>query len=116
MGLLKNIGKTIGTATLVVTGTTSTILKGVSDAVGFEIGSELLGSAKDASFNGIRSMWSENDLENTLSKSDKLENTVCNGTRSQMARTAKQAADLAKQHGDMEKYEFYIEQYEKYKD
>ena len=38
MGLLKFVGKTIGTATLVVTGTASTVLKGVSDAVGFELG------------------------------------------------------------------------------
>ncbi len=42
MGIIKAIGKTIGTATLVVTGTASTVLKGVSDAVGFEVGSELL--------------------------------------------------------------------------
>ena len=116
MGLLKFIGKTIGTATLVVTGTASTVLKGVSDAVGFEIGSELLGSAKDASFNGIRTMWSDKDIENGISKSDKLEDNIRSGTQSQMARTAKQAADIAKKNGDMEKYEYYMEQYERYKD
>lgn len=57
MGLLKFVGKTIGTATLVVTGAASSILKEVSDTVGLELGSELFGAAKDASFNGIRNMW-----------------------------------------------------------
>lgn len=116
MGLIKIVGKTIGTVTLVVTGTASTVLKGISDAVGFEIGSELLGGAKDASFNGIRSMWSNKDIENGISKSDKLEGNIRNGTQSQMARTAKQAADLAKKNGDMEKYEYYMEQYKRYKE
>ena len=115
MGLLKFVGKTIGTATLVVTGTASTILKGVSDVVGFEIGSEILGAAKDASFNGVRSMWSDKDVENGISKFDKLEDTVRNGTQNQMARTAKQAADLAKKNGNAKEYEYYMEQYERYK-
>lgn len=115
MGLLKFVGKTIGTVTLVVTGTASTVLKGASDAVGFEIGSELLGMAKDASFNGVRSMWSDKDMEESISKSDKLEDAVRNGTQSQMARTAKQAAELAKKNGDMEKYDYYMEQYERYR-
>lgn len=115
MRIIKFIGKTIGTATLVVTGTTSAILKGVSDATGFEIGSELMGSAKDASFNGIRSMWSNKDLEKTISQSDRIEDSVRNETRSQMARTARMAADLAKKNGDMEKYEHYMDQYERYK-
>ena len=116
MGILKAIGKTIGTATLVVTGTASTILKGVSDAVGFEIGSEILGAAKDASFNGIRSMWSDKDLEGSFETADKLESGIQRGTQSQKARTAKQAAELAKKNGDMEKYEYYMEQYERYKE
>ena len=116
MGLLKFIGKTIGTATLVVTGTASTILKGVSDAVGFEIGSELMGAAKDASFNGVRSMWNDKDLEKEISKSDALENTVCTGTRSNLADTARRAAEIAKQNGNKEKYEYYMEQYKRYKD
>ena len=115
MGVLKFVAKTIGTATLVVTGTASTVLKGVSDAVGFEIGSELLGAAKDASFNGVRSIWSDKDIENSVSMADSLEDTVRNGTQSQMARTAKQATDLAKKNGDKKKYEHYMEQYERYK-
>ncbi len=121
MGLLKIVGKTIGTATLVVTGTTSTILKGVSDAVGFEIGSELLGSAKDASFNGIRSMWSSKDLEKDIAKSNKLESgtqaAIHNNaaqTAKKMAETAKRAADIARKNNDDEKYEACMLKYETY--
>lgn len=39
MGLLKTGLKLVGTAALVVTGTASTVLKGVSEAAGVEIGS-----------------------------------------------------------------------------
>ena len=115
MGILKTGFKIIGSATLVLTGTASAVLKGVSDAVGFEIGSELMGSAKDASFNGVRSMWSDKDLERGISLSDKLEANICSGTQNQMARTAKQAAEIAKKNGDMDKYEYYMEQYERLK-
>ena len=115
MGILKTGLKIIGSATLVVTGTASAVLKGVSDVVRFEIGSELLSSAKDASFNGIRSRWSDKDLEHGISLSDKLEENVRSSTQSKMARTAKRAAELAKKHGDMDKYEYYMEQYEKFK-
>ena len=116
MGLLKFVGKTIGTATLVVTGTASAVLKGVSDAVGFEIGSGILDATKNASFNGIRAMWSDKDLESTIGTADKVESCIQRGAQSQIARTAKQAAELAKKHGDMEKYEYYMEQYERYKE
>lgn len=57
MGVVKGILKVGASAVLAATGTASTILKGMSDTVGFELGSELFGAAKDASFNGVRSMW-----------------------------------------------------------
>ena len=57
MGLIKGILKVGASAVLVATGTASTILKGMSDTVGLEIGSDIFGAAKDASFNGIRNMW-----------------------------------------------------------
>ena len=92
MNILKALGKTIGTAALVTTGTASAILKGVSDTVGFEIGSEVLGAAKDASFNGVRSIWSDKSLE-CMDKMDNLDFKVGDAARKQMARTAKQAAE-----------------------
>lgn len=115
MGVLKFIGKTLGTAALVTTGTASSVLKGLSDTVGFELGSEILGAAKDASFDGVRSIWSDKDLE-CIDKMEDLDYKVENATRSQMARTAKQAAEVAKKNGNMDKYEYYMNQYEMYKD
>ena len=57
MGIIKGIGKVLGTTVLGATGVVSTVLKGVFDTVGVELGSEVFGATKDASFNGIRSMW-----------------------------------------------------------
>lgn len=57
MGIIKGIGKVLGTTVLGATGVASTVLKGMFDTVGVEIGSEIFGAAKDASFNGIRNMW-----------------------------------------------------------
>ena len=111
MGILKLVGKTLGTATLVTTGAASSILKGMSDAVGFELGSEILGAAKDASFNGVRSIWSDKELKSI----DKMEN-LDSAARRKMAETARQAAKIAKEHGDMEKYEYYMNMYESNKD
>ena len=115
MGILKTIGKTFGTAALITTGAASAVLKGVSDTVGFEIGSEVLGAAKDASINGVRSIWSEKDLE-CMDKMDGIDSKVSDAARRQMARTAKQAAEIARKNGDEEKYEHYMRQYEMYKD
>ena len=115
MGILKAIGKTLGTAVMVTTGTASAVLKGISDTVGFELGSEVLGAAKDASFNGVRSLWSDRDLE-CMDKMDDLDFKVGDTTRKRMAQTAKQAADIAKKNGDEERYEYYMSQYEMYKD
>lgn len=115
MGILKTIGKTLGTAALIVTGTASTVLKGISDTVGFELGSEVLGAAKDASFNGVRSMWSDKDLK-CVDKMDGLDYKIEDAAHKQMARTAKQAAEIAKKNGDEERYEYYMNQYEMNKD
>ena len=57
MGIIKGVGKVLGTAVLGATGVASTVLKGVFDTVGVELGSEVFGAAKDASFNGIRNIW-----------------------------------------------------------
>ena len=71
--------------------------------------------SKDASFNGVRSIWSDKDLE-CIDKIDTLDCKVGDFTRGQMARTAKQAAEIAKKNSDIEKYEHYMNQYEIYKD
>lgn len=115
MGLLKAAAKVVGTATLLATGTASAVLKTVADTAGVEIGSEILGAAKDASFNGIRSMWGDTMSEDADQKLSDYEVSSEEIARRKMAQTAKRAADLAKKNGDMEKYEKYMEQYEQYR-
>ena len=60
MGILKGCAKIVGSLVLGTTGVASTVLKEMCDTIGVELGSEIFGAAKDASFNGIRNMW---DLE-----------------------------------------------------
>ena len=57
MGLLKFVGKTIGSAALVVTGTTAALLRTAACAAGKEETAETAGSIQDASFEKIREMW-----------------------------------------------------------
>lgn len=115
MGLLKSAAKIVGTVVLTTTGTASAVLKGVSDAIGVELGSELFGAAKDASFSGIRSMWDSDKAHETIAKVERESTSLEDVPRRSMASTAYRAAQVAKQNGDMEKYEHYMEQYERYK-
>ena len=115
MGLLKAAAKIVGTATLLATGTASAVLKTVADTAGVDLGSEVFGAAKDASFNGIRSMWGGEISEDIDEKLSDYEVSSEDTARRKMAQTAKRAADLAKKNGDMEKYEKYMEQYERYR-
>ena len=112
MGIIKGCLKVVGSAALVVTGTASTILKGMSDAAGLEIGSELFGAAKDASFNSIRKMW---DSESADQKVTDYELSAEDGSRRMMADTAYKMAQTAKKNGDIEKYETYMEKYQQLK-
>lgn len=112
MGLIKTIAKITGSTILVTTGTASAILKGASDTIGFELGSELFGAAKNANFNGISSMWSNSDASN---KARELGDSAEKATRPKMADTAYRAAQVAKKNGDMERYHRYIKKYNEYK-
>ena len=112
MGLIKGVFKVIGSTVLTVTGTASGILKGVSDANGFELGSDIFGAAKDASFGGIKSMWTG---ESSDKFSDKMDTAAEKFGQNKMADTAKRAAEIAKKNGDMEKYDHYMEKYNEYK-
>ena len=112
MGLIKGVFKVIGSTVLTVTGTASGILKGVSDATGFELGSEIFGAAKDASFGGIKSMWTNESSDNFA---DKMDNASEKFGQNKLADTAKRAAEIAKKNGDEEKYQYYMEKYNEYK-
>ena len=116
MGIIKGCLKVVGTAALVATGSASTILKGVSDTVGLEVGSKLFGATKDASFNGIRSIWNSESVDDVMDNvEDNTADSVEKSSRRYMADTAYRMAQTAKQNGDMEKYETYMEKYYEYK-
>ena len=115
MGVIKGCLKAIGTVALAATGTASTVLKGVSDAAGIELGSEIFGAAKDASFNGIRSMWSSETAYQIVNKTENAALGTEDAARRMMADTAYKMAQTAKQNGDTEKYESYMQKYEEYK-
>lgn len=57
MGLLKFVGKTIGSAALVVTGTTAALLRTAACAAGKEGAADTAGNIQDKSFEKIRDMW-----------------------------------------------------------
>ena len=115
MGIIKGCLKVVGSAALAVTGTASTVLKGMSDAAGIELGSEIFGAAKDASFNGIRSMWDGEKANDVINKAEEKSYGVEDAARRKMADTAYQMAQTAKRNGDMEKYETYMQKYHEYK-
>lgn len=93
MGILEGIGKVIGTTVLGAAGAASSVLKGMCDTVGVEIGSEVFGVAKDASFNGIRNMWDSDGVDAILDKVESVSDAVEDGMRTQGAKAAKQLAE-----------------------
>lgn len=115
MGIIKGIGKVLGTTVLGATGVASTVLKGMFDTVGVELGSEVFGAAKDASFNGIRKMWDSGTAQERIDKAQDKSYEVEDSVRRSMANTAYQMAQTAKRNGDMEKYETYMAKYEELK-
>ena len=117
MSIIKGCLKLAGSAVLAATGTASAVLKGVSDAAGVGLGTELFGAMQDASFNGIRNIWSENEefIDKVETNVDSAASTIGEGARKKFADTAYRAAQIAKQNGDMEKYEMYMEKYEQNK-
>ena len=95
MGLLKGCLKVVGSAVLTATGTASAILKGCADATGAEGLSDLLGAAKDASFDGIRNMWGlEYDPDRDIG------NSIENATRKR-AEEAQRIIQERKEYGDL---------------
>lgn len=109
MGIFKTVAKVAGTATLAVTGTASAVLKGMSDTVGIELGSEVFGALKDASFGGISAMWGNEET------CERVGDSIESSTRRSMADQMRQAANIAKEAGDMEKYEYYMDKYREFR-
>ena len=61
MGLLKFVGKTIGSAALVVTGTASAIVRQAVYAAGNDELGDAIGKLEDKSFDTIRDMWTPDE-------------------------------------------------------
>ena len=115
MGLFKTAAKVVGTVALGATGTASAVLKGVADATGVELASEILEAAKGASFDGIRAMWGSDDAQNRISSAEAKAYDVEDASRRHAANTAYRAAQIAKNSGNREKYEKYMDVYEQNK-
>ena len=115
MGIIKGIGKVLGTTVLGVTGVASTVLKGMFDTVGVELGSEVFGAAKDASFSGIRKMWDSDTAQEQIDKAENSSYGVEDAARRKMADTAYQMAQTAKRNNNSKKYEYYMAKYHDYK-
>ncbi len=118
MGFLKGCLKVVGTVGLGAAGAASKVLEEISSAAGIELGEELFGTVKEASKNGIRSMWDDGSetSDKVFEAIDKGDDSTRGTGRKMMANTAKKAAEVARRNGDMEKYEHYMQQYEMYKD
>ena len=112
MGFITGCLKLAGSAALAVTGTASTVLQGMSDAVGVELGSELFGAVKDASFNGLRSIWSDDEgASDMIDRAEEHSYDTVDSVRRSTARKFYDFAQIAKKNGDMEKYELYMQKY-----
>ena len=130
MGLIKGIFKVAGSVVLTATGLASGIAEGLCSAVGGDDLASLFAQGKDASFNGIKNMWSDSSGSETFNeKIDDFSSGIADSTCDKMADTAKRAAEIAKQHAErakqqgdqdkyayfQDKYDYYMEQYYKYK-
>jgi hypothetical protein len=115
MGILGGCAKLLGSVVLGATGVASSVLKGVSDTVGLELGSEVFGAAKDASFNGMRKIWDSEEADERIDDMQERSYRLEDGARSSMANTAYRMAQTAKANGDIEKYEHYMAKYREYK-
>lgn len=113
MGLIRGILKVGASAVLVATGTASTILKGMSDTVGLEIGSELFGAAKDASFNGIRNMWNVDDqYEEEYEKEEETQRSALKNEIHKMKVQALRCKDMANRTNDEESRQRFMARYD----
>ena len=113
MGIIKGVLKVGASAILVATGTASTILKGISDTVGLEMGSELFGAAKNASFNGIRTMWNvEAPQEEEYAAEETTEKTAIENEIRKLKVQALRCKDMAQKAETEEVRLKFMERYE----
>ena len=113
MGLIKLVGKTVGTAALVVTGTVSAIVRQAANFANNAELESLLGKAQDASFNKVKDMWTadENKDGKYYEKQDLKSMERAYNSKLNAAYQCRNMADIAKKAGDDDKYNLYMEKY-----
>lgn len=113
MGIIKGILKVGASAVLAATGTASTVLKGMSDTIGLDLGSELFGAAKDASFNGIRNMWDvESPEEEEYSTEEEAERAAIDKEIHKLKVQALRCKEMAYKAADEEMRQKFMDRYE----
>ena len=113
MGLLKFVGKTIGTATLVVTGTASAVVRKVANMADNSELESIFGRAQDASFNKIKDMWTTDERKDDKyynNQETKSEERSYNA-KLNAANQYRTMAEAAKKAGNHEKYNLYMDKY-----
>lgn len=117
MGIIKGIGKVLGTTVLGATGVASTVLKEMCDTVGVDIGSEIFGAAKDASFNGIRNMWgAEPPEEEEYLTEEEAEAAAIEKEKHRLKVLAYRCKDMARKATDEDVRQKFMDRYEELMD
>lgn len=111
MGLIKGILKVGASVVLTATGTASTILKGMSDTVGLELGSEIFGAAKDASFNGIKNMWGSDSSQDEYLTEEEAERDEINNEVRKLKVQALRCKEMAEKTNDEDMREKLMDRY-----
>lgn len=113
MGIIKGIGKVLGTTVLGATGVASTVLKGMFDTAGVEIGSEIFGAAKEASFNGIRNIWGvEPPVEEEYATEEEAEAAAIAKEKHNLKVQALRCKDMAQKATSEEMRQKFMDRYE----
>lgn len=115
MGILKTAAKVVGTATLSATWLATGILRKASDTAGLDIGSELFGMGQEASANGIKRMWSQEDAASNVFDENAAEIDALDKRKRQIRSAASQCLTMARaaqKAGNEEKYAQLMARYE----
>ena len=118
MGLLKLVGKAVGSVVLGAAGTVSAIGKGVCDIVGADGAAEFFDTVKDGSFGVVEGMWEDVDVGKELGEAvENIGGIIATGmasTSKSMVRELDSMARTARENGDDELYDRITEKREKY--
>lgn len=105
--ILKFTAKAAGTVVLTATGVVSGVIERAAEASGNSAASEIFGDARNASFNKISNIWSDEPVE--VKESDTLESKV--RSKQSAASHLNKMAEAARKAGRIEEAENYKERY-----